>query len=33
MTIVLKTAVEPTHLAPAIRREIQAVDADQPVMR
>jgi putative ABC transport system permease protein len=32
MTFVLKTAVEATTLAPAIRREIQGVDADQPVI-
>ena len=32
MTFVLKTAVDATTLAPAIRREIQAVDADQPVI-
>jgi putative ABC transport system permease protein len=32
MTFVLKTAVEATTLAPAIRREIQGVDPDQPVI-
>lgn len=31
MTFVLETSVEPTGLVPAIRREIQAIDPEQPV--
>jgi putative ABC transport system permease protein len=31
MSFVLKTSVEPTSLAAAVRREIQAVDPEQPV--